>query len=252
MGQYAMTGGATGIGAAIKQQLLDDGHSVSVVDIKQADIVADLSSADGRALAIASLRESFSAGLDGIITCAGVASQSPTGLTTSLNYYGTIEMVNGVRDLLEKKRGNVILISSNSAPMSTSTEYVNALLEKTESDALRIVKNIDGHEAYSSTKLAVVQWMRRNINEFSKQGIRINAIAPGYTQTPMTKKIEKDPEYGPKIKAFMASIPVGRPGNPDDMAKATRFLLSEDASFISGSVLFVDGGHDAMLRPNQF
>jgi len=252
MGQYALTGGATGIGAAIKTQLIDDGHSVYVIDIKQADLEADLSSADGRASAVAALQDKFAAGLDGIVTCAGVGSQAPAQLTTSLNYYGSVELVNGVRDLLEKSNGNVILISSNSAPMSTSPEFVEALLDKTEAAALAIAENIDGHQAYSGTKLALGRWMRRNISAFSQQGIRINALAPGYTQTPLTEQVENHPEYGPQIKAFKASIPIGRPGEPGDIAQATKFLLSADASFITGSVLFIDGGHDAMLRPDQF
>jgi NAD(P)-dependent dehydrogenase (short-subunit alcohol dehydrogenase family) len=252
MGNYAMTGGATGIGASIKQQLSDDGHSVLVVDIKQADIEADLSSVEGRAAAIAALQEQCVNGLDGFIACAGVASHAPTALTTSLNYYGSVELVNGVRNLLAKNQGKVILVSSNSAPMSSNTDYVDALLDKTESDALKIAEGIDGHQAYSGTKWAVARWMRRNINSFAAQGIRINAIAPGYTQTPMTAAVENDPVYGPKIKAFMQSIPMGRPGKPEDMAKATKFLLSDDASFICGTVLFIDGGHDAMLRPDQF
>ena len=252
MGNYAMTGGATGIGAAIRKTLIDDGHSVIVVDIKQADIKADLSSAEGRNAAIAQLQEKCAAGLDGFIACAGVASQAPPTLTTSLNYYGTVELVEGLRDLLAKSKGNVILVSSNSAPMSNDKEYVETLLEKDEAAALKLAENIDGHQAYSGTKLAVARWMRRNISSFTDQGIRINAIAPGYTQTPMTEAVENDPVYGPKIKAFMESIPMGRAGKPEDMAKATKFLLSEDSSFICGAVLFIDGGHDAMLRPDQF
>ena len=59
------------------------------------------------------------------------------------------------------------------------------------------------------------------------------------------------PTYSKAIKAFMDSIPVGRPGNPKDMASAANFLLSDDASFICGSVLFVDGGHDAVSRPDS-
>ena len=252
MGNYAMTGGATGIGAAIKQQLLDDGHTVTIVDIKEADIEADLSTAEGRAGAVTALQEKCADGLDGFIACAGVASQAPTKLTTSLNYYGTVELVEGVRDLVAKKQGNVILVSSNSAPMSSNEEYVTTLLEKDEAAALKMADEIDGHQAYSGTKQAVARWMRHNVKEFTSRGIRINAIAPGYTETPMTKAVADDPEYGPKIKAFLASIPMGRPGLPEDMAKATKFLLSEESSFICGIVLFIDGGHDAMLRPDQF
>ena len=68
----------------------------------------------------------------------------------------------------------------------------------------------------------------------------------------MTEAVAEDPNYGDAIRQFVASIPVGRPGLPQDMANAVNFLFSEEAAFICGSVLFVDGGHDAMLRPDQF
>ena len=67
----------------------------------------------------------------------------------------------------------------------------------------------------------------------------------------MTRQIEQDSTYGPAIQEFMNSIPVGRPGKPEDMASAVNFLLQPESSFICGSVLFVDGGHDAMFRPEH-
>lgn len=251
MKKFAMTGGATGIGAAIKKRLIELGNAVTVIDIKDGDIEADLSTSEGRKHAVGLLQSKFSDGLDGFIACAGVASQAPTALTTSLNYYGTTELVDGVFDLIAKNNGQVILVSSNSAPMCDRPDYIETLLERDEQAALDMAPDLTGHQAYSGTKQAVARWMRRNILRFSKAGIRINAIAPGYTQTPMTKGVEEDPEYGPKIREFMASIPVGRPGKPEDMAKATTFLMSDDASFISGITLFVDGGHDALFRPDQ-
>ncbi len=69
---------------------------------------------------------------------------------------------------------------------------------------------------------------------------------------PMTEQVEKDPTYGAAIRDFLASIPVGFPGSPEDQAAAASFLLGPEARFICGIVLFVDGGHDAMLRPDQF
>ena len=67
----------------------------------------------------------------------------------------------------------------------------------------------------------------------------------------MTEKVETDPSYGPAIREFIDSIPVGFPGSPEDQAAATSFLLSKDARYVCGSVLFVDGGHDAMFRPGE-
>lgn len=253
MGCYAMTGGATGIGAAIKQQLIADQHEVMVIDIKDADILADLSSEAGRVAAIAALQEKAPSGLDGFIACAGVGSHlSDHGLIASVNYFGATRLTAGVKDLVAQRRGSIVLISSNSAPHPTNNNYVNALLADDEPLSRKLAGEISGQESYSGSKLALARWMRRNTAAFAKDGVRLNAVAPGFTQTPMTNAVASDPTYGDAIKQFMASIPVGRPGQPEDMANAVNYLLSDDASFVCGSVLFVDGGHDAMLRPDHF
>ncbi len=253
MATYAMTGGATGIGAAIKETLRKDGHTVIVADIKDADIIADLSNEEGRQAAIDGISTACAGKLDGFIACAGVATHVPNKqLIPAVNYFGTTELVDGLAELLASSKGSVLLISSNSAPMSTDSAFVELLLDADENAALAHVEGIDGQAAYSGSKQAVARWMRRNVNRFAQQGVRINAIAPGYTQTPMTQAVEESEEYGQAIRDFMASIPVGRPGQPEDMANAASFLLSNAASFICGSVIFVDGGHDAMLRPDQF
>lgn len=253
MKTYAMTGGASGIGAAIKQSLLDAGHQLIVVDIASADIEADLSSAEGRQSAVDSIVAAAPDGLDGFIACAGVGSHVPNlPLIANVNYFGSTELVEGLRELLSKKGGGVVLISSNSAPMDTNPAYVDALLAGDKAELETQLQSMEGQTVYSGSKQAVARWMRRNTAEYAAQGIRMNAVAPGYTETPMTAAVKDDPAYGDAIRQFVASIPVGRPGAPDDMAKAVNFLFSEDAAFICGSVLFVDGGHDAMMRPDQF
>ena len=247
---YAMTGGATGIGEAIKRRLREKGDQVIVVDIKEADIIADLSTADGRQEAIRALRAAAPDGLDGLVTCAGLGANVPNHpLITQVNYFGTVDLIEGLRDLLALRRGSVVLISSNSAPMNNSPEFVELLLQGKESEAVSHSETIEAQEVYSGTKNAVARWMRSKAAEYARDGVRMNALAPGYTQTPMTEQVENDPVYGPAIKEFMASIPVGFPGKPEDQAAATHFLLSPEARFICGAVLFVDGGHDAMFRP---
>ncbi|MCB1695526.1 MAG: SDR family oxidoreductase [Halioglobus sp.] len=252
MGIYAMTGGATGIGAAIKQRLREEGNRVIVVDIKDADIIADLSNREGRQAAIKAVKQAAAEGLDGLITCAGLGSNVPNRpLITQVNYFGTVELIAGLKDSLAAKGGAIVLISSNSAPMNRSPEFVDLLLSGDEAGALRCSETIAAQEVYSGTKQAVARWMRGHVADYAAAGIRMNAVAPGYTQTPMTEQVENDPTYGPAIKEFMASIPVGFPGKPEDQAAATSFLLSPEARFICGSVLFVDGGHDAVFRPDQ-
>ncbi len=253
MGMYAMTGGATGIGAAIRTRLRAAGHEVIVVDIKDADIVADLGTAQGRRAALDGIRARAGDGLDGFVPCAGLSGNvADHALIASLNFFGTVELVEGLKDLLVARKGAVVLIASNSAPHPTSEDYVNALLAGDEATARTLAGAMQGHPVYSGSKLALARWMRRNMREYAAAGVRLNAIAPGYTRTPMTSAVEADPAYADAIREFLAATPLGRAGQPEDQADAVLFLLGPAASFICGSVLFVDGGYDAMTRPDAF
>lgn len=253
MGTFVITGGASGIGAAIKQQLQEEGHSVLVVDIQEADIVANLATKEGRSEAIEAIRQATAGRLSGLVACAGVGSHVPDRtLITAVNYFGAVELIEGLREQLAENKASVLLVSSNSAPMPTNPEYVDALLAGDEASAFAIAEVMESQPVYSGSKQAVTRWMRHNTQPYAAQGIRMNAIGPGYTRTPLSAAVEDDPTYGDAIKQFIASIPVGRPGLPQDMANAASFLLSDKASFICGSMLFVDGGHDAMMRADQF
>lgn len=254
MGLYAVTGAASGIGAAVANTLKAEGNTVITVDLRNADINVDLSSAEGRSAAVEAIKKAAPEGLDGFVPCAGVGPQTnPITLVARINYFGTTALVEGLKDTLAKKRGGIVLISSNSAWIAAYDQsYMDALLEGDEEKAVGIVAALDGQTAYGGSKQALARWMRRNNLDYAKLGIRMNAIAPGYTRTALTEAGEKDPTFGPAIRAFVDSIPIGRPGEPDDQAAAVSFLLSPKAGFISGSVLYVDGGHDAMFRSDQF
>lgn len=249
-----MTGGATGIGAAIKEQLLAHGQEVIVVDLKDADIIADLSTEDGRAVAVEGIHAAAPQGLDGFVPCAGVGpAAKPPSLITRINYFGALATIEGLRDLISMRNGAVVVISSNSAPMGAEQSYVDALLAGNEAEACRIADQLgDGQNAYGGSKLALTRWMRRNAPSYASEGVRMNAVAPGITQTPLTDAVMADADLGPLIKSFGETVPTGQIGQPKQIAEAVVFLLSEAADFICGSVLFADGGHDAMLRPDSF
>jgi NAD(P)-dependent dehydrogenase (short-subunit alcohol dehydrogenase family) len=254
MALYAMTGGATGIGAALKHQLRERGDDVIVVDIKDADIVTDLSTAEGRAAAVAGVRERAPDGLDGLIACAGLPPVvKPLSLVARVNYFGSVEVVEPLRDLVALRRGTVLLVSSNSAPMVGSDDpYVQALLAGDEAGACANIEDRDGHTAYAGSKRALSVWMRRNAAAYARAGVRMNAIAPGITMTPLAEQVFADPELGQVMRDFGDSVPVGHIAQPEDIANAARFLLSAEAAFVCGAIFFVDGGSDAMLRPDDF
>ncbi len=254
MRTYAMTGGATGIGAELKRQLLDAGHKVISVDIKEGDILADLSTAEGRQAAIDGVKALAPDGLDGFIPCAGLPPVAkPLSLIAKVNYFAVIATVEGLRGLLEKKKGSVLFVSSNSAPMIQSDDsYIQSCLAGNEDAACTEIDGRDGHTAYAGSKRAVTLWMRRHVVEYAAAGIRLNAVAPGITMTPLTERVYADAELGSVMKEFADTVPVGRSAQPADIANVMRFMLSDEASYVCGSMFFVDGGSDAMLRPDDF
>ena len=249
MGTYVLTGGATGIGAAIKEKLHAQGHRVVVIDLKQGDYLADLGDPKARQAVIAKIAADVPV-IDGLITCAGVASQFPdAGKILQINYFGTTEVIEGLSSNIISG-GRVIAISSNSAPMSTRPDLIEAMLERSEEKAVNLGSSLHGHECYASSKSAVARYMRRKAPALAQRRISFNALAPGYISTPMTQSVERDPEYGPLIKAFVDSIPIGRPGQAEDVANLAMFLLSPEGAYVAGSTLVIDGAHDAMMRPD--
>lgn len=250
MKTYLLTGGATGIGAAIRSRLIKAGHRVLTVDIKDGDYLVDLSDADARQAVIQQIREDHPA-LDGVITCAGVASHFPDRKKIlAINYAGTVDIIAGLRSTLGRG-ARVVAISSNSAPMCSSSQLVAALIDGDFTTADCIAEQVSGHDCYSGSKQAVARWVRKMAPDFARLGISMNAIAPGYIETPMTQAVAQNPQYGEAIQQFVASIPAGRPGVPDDVARLVSFLLQPESDFIAGSLIFIDGAHDAMMRPDM-
>ncbi len=254
MRTFAMTGGATGIGAELRRQLVAAGHRVISVDIKGGDVIADLSTAVGRNTTIDGVRALAPDGLDGFIPCAGLPPVAkPLSLITRVNYFAVVATVEGLRDLLEKKKGSVLFVSSNSAPMIGSDDaYVQACLAGDEEATCTHVEGRDGHTAYAGAKRAVTMWMRRHVVDYAAAGVRLNAVAPGITMTPLADRVFADAELGPVMKQFGEMVPVGSTAQPVQIANIMRFMLSDEASYLCGSVFFVDGGSDAMLRPDDF
>jgi NAD(P)-dependent dehydrogenase (short-subunit alcohol dehydrogenase family) len=248
MPHYLITGGANGIGAAIKTVLEEQGDRITTLDLKNADICIDLGDPDSRQVCLANEAER-DVRYDGIVTCAGVASHFPDPTKISeINFFGSVAVIEALRHNLNPQ-SRILMMSSNSAPQSQNDALVEAMLQGSSEAASELAAAASGHEAYASSKLAVAKWVRQSAPSLAAQGMTINAIAPGYIETNMTLSVAQSETYGQAIKDFVASIPIGRPGQPQDIAHLARFLLSPEASFITGSVLFIDGGHDALFRP---
>ena len=251
---YAVTGSASGIGAAIRERLVADGHRVIGVDRVDADVVADLSTADGRADAIAGVADACGGELAGLVTCAGLAGlpNRPGSLLVSVNYFGTVEMIGGLRDQLTAGAGSVVAISSNSTTCQPgySLDLVDACLAGDEAAAGVIANQADSVMTYPATKTAIARWIRRNSTaaEWIGAGVRLNALVPGLVETPLAAEQRNDPTIGPLVAMF--PLPMGRGGTPPEIADAAAFLLNNQ--FCVGTLLLVDGGTESLLRPDAW
>jgi NAD(P)-dependent dehydrogenase (short-subunit alcohol dehydrogenase family) len=255
VGTYVVSGAASGMGAATADLLRSQGHTVVTVDQRDADVVADLGSASGRATAIAEISSQHQA-LDGVALFAGVvgATGRPASLLASVNYFGSVELFEGLRPFLETGSPSYALaLCSNSMTVQPGIPagLVDALLAGDEEKARTVADKGESVMAYGATKTALARWLRRAAPsaEWAGAGIRLNAMAPGLVETPMTAESRTDPVYGKYIDAF--PVPLGRAGQPAELAQLAVFLLTK-ASFMSGSIVLVDGGTEAQLRPDVY
>lgn len=257
MRTYVITGAASGIGAAAAARLEQDGHRVIRVDIKESDIVVDLSEEEGRAQAIRQILETTSGRLDGVVPCAGLAGlpNRPGSLVVSLNYFGTVSLLAGLREALtQSELPAAVGISSNSTTSTPalSEALVQACLSGDESEACRLADEIGSILAYPTSKMALARWIRRHATtpEWIGSGINLNAIAPGVIDTAMVTEVSQDTVVGPHFENF--PLPAGRRGRPEEIAEVIAFLLGPHGRFFVGSMLFCDGGTDALLRPDDW
>jgi len=254
MGTAVVTGSAGGIGGAVCARLEKQGDRVIGVDVRDADIVADLSTPEGRKTAIAAAREASGGAIDRLVLGAGLNATFPDLVKIpSVNYFGAVELMDGLRDTLEGRPGaSVVAICSNSAQLGPFLEhpYVLALLEGDETRARELIAKENGFIAYGGSKHALSRAVRQRAMEWGRLGVRLNGIAPGPTETAMIEETRAHPVFSKGFDAL--EIPLDRLASADEMAGIITFLLGPDAAFIHGSILWADGGHDASLRPQAF
>lgn len=251
-----VTGSASGMGAATRARLEADGQRVIGVDLRDADVLADLGTVAGRRAAIDAVGELTGGAIDGLVTWAGVAGLSHLdgSLLASVNYFGTIELLQGLRPLLAAgDRPAAVAISSNSTTCQPGVpmDVVALCLAGDEAAARAAADSAGALATYPATKTAIARWARRHAptDEWAGAGITLNVVAPGAVETPMLQATRADEVIGQFVDEF--PVPVGRKGSADELAAFVQFLLGPDARFFCGSVVFVDGGTDALLRADD-
>jgi NAD(P)-dependent dehydrogenase (short-subunit alcohol dehydrogenase family) len=251
VGTYLVTGAASGLGAAVTARLRDTGNRVVTVDLRDCDVNADLGTVEGRAEALTAALALLDGPLAGLVPCAGLGPQVPDhALIASVNFFGAVAFLDGCLDALAAGSPSAaVAISSNSTTIdpTISAELIEAFLARDEERARAIASEMAGNSVYASSKVALARDVRSRVIDWGKRGVRINAVAPGPFHSPLLQQGIDDPVFGPAITAL--EVPSGAIGTPDEVAGAIAFLLGPDASYVHGSILFVDGGIDAVFRP---
>ncbi len=232
-----VTGSARGIGRTIALKLAEVGATVVVTDIAEAEPVAE---------EIRTMKRQSLAVTADVSSSADVTKLVETTIST----YGRVDiLVNNagiVRDhfllrMSEEDWDTVLNVNLKSVFLCTQAVLRDMIKQNwgriiSISSIVGIVGNI-GQANYASSKAGVIGFTRTMAKEVGPRGITVNAIAPGFIETPMTQKLKEEWRL-----ELVKRIPLGCFGSPSDVAEAVAFLASEEARYITGQVLGVDGG----------
>ena len=246
-----VTGAGSGLGRAMARRFANDGAAVMCADINEdgaQDTAAQIAESGGRSSAMRldvadsdGVKDSLDrtdselGGLSIVVNNAGIGGRNGWDSTLAVNlsgvYYG---LAHGAQMLADRGGGAIVNIASVAG--------LNALVSS--SAALIAGEELapDRSAAYVASKHGVVGLTRQFAINFGQQGVRVNAICPGYIYTPMTAGIRERPG----AEEFLQGLhPMGRLGRDEEIASAAAFLVSDDASFVTGVALPVDGGYSA-------
>lgn len=239
------------MGVAIRKRLESGGHRVIGVDQRDAEVVADLATADGRRSMLAEVERLCDGSLDGLVAAAGI-QKGPASTILSVNYFGAVATLHGLRPLLARGTNpSAVAVSSNSTITQPRfpLEVVERCLGGDEEGACGAVGE-DALGAYPASKLALARWARRRATTAAwiGAGIRLNVIAPGFIATPMTEGMW---DFVSGLGELFP-IPAARAGTAEEIAGLVAYLLSPEAAFFCGSFITMDGGTEAALRADDW
>lgn len=229
--EVLITGGTSGIGAGIAQAYQSEGAHVTVTGVSTADVSAAQAAMPGITARVLDVRDGAAvtalvsgfAQLDHVVNCAGVIRRQEEldpdvfADVVDINLNGSMRVCAAARPLLAQSGGTIV----NTASMLSF--FGGGLVP-----------------AYAASKGGIAQMTKSLAIAYAADGIRVNAIAPGWINTPLTTALQDNPE---RNAAIMARTALGRWGEPKDLAGGALYLASPIAAYVTGTVLVIDGGY---------
>lgn len=227
-----ITGASRGIGAAVAERLAVAGHSVALCSRSGApelasklggiDVRADLATAEGVEAAVAAAEESLGGPVEVLVNCAGMTND-------------------GLLARMSDEDWDAVLATNLTSVMRTSRRVLRGMMKARWGRIVSVGSVVGtignpGQSAYAATKAGIVGFTKALAKEIASRNITVNVVAPGFIETDMTAALDDA-----QRSAALAQIPMGRFGEAYEVAGAVAYLVSEEASYVSGSVLTVDG-----------
>ena len=235
-----VTGGSSGIGLATAKQFVNEGAYVFITGRRKPDldgaakevgrnvtaVLGDVSSLEDLDRLFAQIRREKGK-LDIVFANAGIAKYAPLGEVSEEVYNSIFDInVKGMLFTVQK----ALPLMPNGGSIILNASIVGS-------------KGLPANSVYSATKAAVRSFARTWTTDLKNRHIRVNAVSPGATDTAGLRELLASSDVGEQRKDMISrSVPLGRLGTPDEVAKAVVFLASDDSSYITGTELFVDGG----------
>jgi NAD(P)-dependent dehydrogenase (short-subunit alcohol dehydrogenase family) len=235
-----VSGGNSGIGLATAKQFVNEGAYVFITGRREPELAAavkeigrNVTGVQGDVSNLADLDRLFAqisrekGKLDIVFANAGVAKYAPFGTITE-EHYDSIFGIN-VKGLLFTVQKALPLLPDGASIILNASIVAS--------------KGLSANSVYSATKAAVRSFARTWTTDLKDRRIRVNAVSPGPIETPGLNDLVASTGAGEeRLKMISNSVPLGRLGKPDEIAKAVVFLASDDSSYVTGTELFVDGG----------
>jgi NAD(P)-dependent dehydrogenase (short-subunit alcohol dehydrogenase family) len=228
-----VTGAASGIGEACVRRFTDEGAIVVGLDLHGSDMTADVRDEDAVVGAVADV-VARRGRLDVVLNAAGVAGGGPVhqlgadewDRVLDINLKGTyLVCKHALAAMVEQRAGSIVNIAS-----------------------IEGIEGTEGGSAYNASKGGVVLLTKNMAIDYGRIGIRVNCICPGFIDTPLLRSVMDLDVMAEVRERYRDAHVLGRFGRPEEIASASAFLASDDASFVTGHALVVDGGFTAGAR----
>ena len=233
-----VTGAASGIGAATSQRFADEGATVVRTDITPGDGIVELDVRDEAAVTAAINAAHAEHGrLDALVNAAGVAGGGPVHMVEGDEWDRVLD-INLKGTFLTNKVALALMLEQGPNAIGQRGSIVNIA-------SIEGIEGTEGGSAYNASKGGVVILTKNIAMDYGRRGIRANAICPGFIDTPLMQAVFDMEGMDHVRRSFVEAHALGRCGEPHEIASAALFLASDDASFVTGSALVVDGGYTA-------